>query len=290
MRLVVHDREEFDRYYNVFANPTLWFIHHYLWGLAPEPSVDRNVRLAWDAGYVPVNQGFADAVVAELKRAEGPAVVIVARLPAVHGARARFASACRDASSSTSPTSRGRSRTTGGCCPPDIRTPSTVAPGLRRRRPAHGRATSALPELRGGVHRRPGRHGGAHRPPTTAASCASATTRSRSTRPSSTGCARARRCWPKRGAAGVAAGADHPARRPHRSLEEHRARAAGVRALPVRAPGMERTGDASGLARPVPPGHSRVRRVPGRDPARRPLPSMTASTPRRLAAGRAAHL
>src|SRR5438105_13552576 len=45
VRLVVHDREGFERYYNVFANPTLWFIHHYLWGLASEPSVDRNVRL-----------------------------------------------------------------------------------------------------------------------------------------------------------------------------------------------------------------------------------------------------
>ncbi|HEX3330660.1 MAG TPA: trehalose-6-phosphate synthase [Gaiellales bacterium] len=70
VRLVVHDREEYDRYYNVFANPVLWFIHHYLWGLATEPSVDRNVRLAWDAGYVPVNQRFADAVVAELEAAD----------------------------------------------------------------------------------------------------------------------------------------------------------------------------------------------------------------------------
>jgi trehalose 6-phosphate synthase len=56
VRLVVHDREEYDRYYNVFANPVLWFIHHYLWGLATEPSV---------------NQRFADAVVAELEAAEG---------------------------------------------------------------------------------------------------------------------------------------------------------------------------------------------------------------------------
>ena len=53
LRLVQHDREEYDRYYNVFANPTLWFVHHYLWSLALEPSVDRNVRLAWEAGYVP---------------------------------------------------------------------------------------------------------------------------------------------------------------------------------------------------------------------------------------------
>ena len=58
LRLVALDREEYDRYYNVFANPTLWFIHHYLWSLALEPSVDRNVRLAWEAGYVPVNERF----------------------------------------------------------------------------------------------------------------------------------------------------------------------------------------------------------------------------------------
>jgi trehalose 6-phosphate synthase len=78
LRLVVHDREEYDRYYNVFANPTLWFIHHYLWGLAMEPSVDRNVRLAWEAGYVPVNDRIAQAAAEELTAVTGsrPAVMV----------------------------------------------------------------------------------------------------------------------------------------------------------------------------------------------------------------------
>ena len=75
LRLVEHDREEYDRYYNVFANPTLWFIQHYLWGLALEPSVDRNVRLAWEAGYVPVNDRFADAVIEELERSPAPVMI-----------------------------------------------------------------------------------------------------------------------------------------------------------------------------------------------------------------------
>jgi trehalose 6-phosphate synthase len=66
LRLVAQDREEYDRYYNVFANPTLWFIHHYLWGLALEPDVDRNIRLAWETGYLPVNERFAEAVAEEL--------------------------------------------------------------------------------------------------------------------------------------------------------------------------------------------------------------------------------
>ena len=72
LRLVAHDREEYDRYYNVFANPTLWFIHHYLWGLALEPSVDRNVRLAWEAGYVPVNERMAQAAADALEAAGRP--------------------------------------------------------------------------------------------------------------------------------------------------------------------------------------------------------------------------
>jgi trehalose 6-phosphate synthase len=77
LRLIAHDREEYDRYYNVFANPTLWFIHHYLWGLALEPSVDRNVRLAWEAGYLPVNDRFAEVTAQELRAAGGrPAVMV----------------------------------------------------------------------------------------------------------------------------------------------------------------------------------------------------------------------
>jgi len=64
LRLVAHDRQTYDRYYNVVANPLLWFLHHYLWGLAEQPELDLR---AW-ASYEEVNRGFADAVVAELDR------------------------------------------------------------------------------------------------------------------------------------------------------------------------------------------------------------------------------
>jgi trehalose 6-phosphate synthase len=77
LQLVAHDREEYERYYNVFANPTLWFIHHYLWGLSYAPSVDRNIRLAWDAGYLPVNERFAESVADELGRLGDGAAPIV---------------------------------------------------------------------------------------------------------------------------------------------------------------------------------------------------------------------
>ena len=36
--------EAYDLYYNVIANPLLWFIQHYLWDLAREPVVDETIH------------------------------------------------------------------------------------------------------------------------------------------------------------------------------------------------------------------------------------------------------
>jgi trehalose 6-phosphate synthase len=66
LRLVAHDATAYDWYYNVVANPTLWFLQHYLWALAYAPDINPGVHHAWDEGYVPVNRAFADAVLAEL--------------------------------------------------------------------------------------------------------------------------------------------------------------------------------------------------------------------------------
>jgi trehalose 6-phosphate synthase len=64
--LVAHDEAAYDKYYNVVANPMLWFIQHGLWGLASQPELDRAFHEAWHEGYASVNQNFADAVVAAL--------------------------------------------------------------------------------------------------------------------------------------------------------------------------------------------------------------------------------
>ena len=74
LRFVAHDPAAYNRYYNVAANPTLWFLQHYMWGLAYAPAFDRELRDAWFDGYVPVNEGYAAAVAAELER-EPEAVV-----------------------------------------------------------------------------------------------------------------------------------------------------------------------------------------------------------------------
>jgi trehalose 6-phosphate synthase len=75
-RLVAHDPQTYDWFYNVVANPTLWFLQHYLWDLKEAPRWDRGLHHAWDEGYVAVNRGFADAVAAELDREPDAAVFL----------------------------------------------------------------------------------------------------------------------------------------------------------------------------------------------------------------------
>jgi trehalose 6-phosphate synthase len=66
LRLVAHEEMAYDWFYNVVANPMLWFLQHYLWQLAYTPSIDIALRNAWAEGYARVNEGFADAVIEEL--------------------------------------------------------------------------------------------------------------------------------------------------------------------------------------------------------------------------------
>src|SRR5438876_790604 len=75
LRLVAHDEVAYDWFYNVVANPMLWFLQHYLWELPHTPAVDHGFKHAWEQGYVRVNEGFAAAVLEELD-AEPDAAVL----------------------------------------------------------------------------------------------------------------------------------------------------------------------------------------------------------------------
>jgi trehalose 6-phosphate synthase len=72
LRLVAHRPSAYDLYYNVVANPALWFVQHGLWALKHDP--DHDLGCAWEEGYVAVNRAFADAVVEELEREPGATV------------------------------------------------------------------------------------------------------------------------------------------------------------------------------------------------------------------------
>jgi trehalose 6-phosphate synthase len=74
LRLVAHDPQAYDWFYNVVANPMLWFVHHSLWERAYTPQIDHAFKTAWDEGYTAVNAGFAAAVLEELERTPDAAV------------------------------------------------------------------------------------------------------------------------------------------------------------------------------------------------------------------------
>jgi trehalose 6-phosphate synthase len=76
VRLVVSDPEAYDRFYNVVANPMLWFIQHYLWDLSNAPDIRREEIEAFEFGYNVVNEDLARAVVEELEGASEPVVMV----------------------------------------------------------------------------------------------------------------------------------------------------------------------------------------------------------------------
>jgi trehalose 6-phosphate synthase len=76
VRLVVSDPDAYDRFYNIFANPMLWFIQHYLWDLSNAPDVRRNEVEAFEYGYNVVNEDLATAVIEEIEGEDEPVVMV----------------------------------------------------------------------------------------------------------------------------------------------------------------------------------------------------------------------
>jgi trehalose 6-phosphate synthase len=76
VKLVASDADAYDRFYNVFANPILWFIQHYLWDLSNAPDIRRNEVEAFEFGYNVVNEDLARAVLDEISDREEPVVMV----------------------------------------------------------------------------------------------------------------------------------------------------------------------------------------------------------------------
>ncbi|HEV7770306.1 MAG TPA: trehalose-6-phosphate synthase, partial [Solirubrobacterales bacterium] len=74
--LVDSDPVAYDRFYNVIANPILWFIQHYLWDLSNAPDIRQEELDAWDFGYQAVNRDIANAVLRQLEGQEQPLVML----------------------------------------------------------------------------------------------------------------------------------------------------------------------------------------------------------------------
>jgi trehalose 6-phosphate synthase len=73
--LVGSDADAYDRFYNVIANPILWFIQHYLWDLSNAPDIRQEEADAWEEGYKVVNADIARAVVEAIEGHAEPLVM-----------------------------------------------------------------------------------------------------------------------------------------------------------------------------------------------------------------------
>src|SRR4051794_16301001 len=74
--LVGSDAEAYDRFYNVIANPILWFIQHYLWDLSNAPDIRQEELDAWEHGYKAVNADIAAAVIRQIDTESSSVVML----------------------------------------------------------------------------------------------------------------------------------------------------------------------------------------------------------------------
>jgi trehalose 6-phosphate synthase len=75
LKLVQPSSRRYDQYYNVIANPLLWFVQHQLWDIPRTPSITRDTWKAWRNGYVAVNRLFAEEIADIVKDAQRPVIV-----------------------------------------------------------------------------------------------------------------------------------------------------------------------------------------------------------------------
>ena len=76
VRFVESESEAYDRFYNVVANPLLWFIQHYLWDLSNAPDIRENEVEAYEEGYKVVNEDLAQAVIEQIEGDDEPIVMV----------------------------------------------------------------------------------------------------------------------------------------------------------------------------------------------------------------------
>ncbi len=76
VKLVASSADAYDRFYNVIANPMLWFIQHYLWDLSNAPDIRRHETEAYEFGYNVVNEDLARAVLEEIEGLDNPVVMV----------------------------------------------------------------------------------------------------------------------------------------------------------------------------------------------------------------------
>lgn len=68
LRLLLPDEAAYQQYYNIIANPMLWFIQHQLWDSPRKPVIDAAFWQAWREGYVAINRQFAETIAESVRQ------------------------------------------------------------------------------------------------------------------------------------------------------------------------------------------------------------------------------
>ena len=71
------DEAAYEGYYNVIANPLLWFLQHSMWDVPRAPVIDRDTWHAWEQGYCAVNCQFAAAIAQRVRATSRPTLVML---------------------------------------------------------------------------------------------------------------------------------------------------------------------------------------------------------------------
>ncbi|MGD8967098.1 MAG: trehalose-6-phosphate synthase [Anaerolineae bacterium] len=77
LKFLTLDASVYNDYYNVIANPLLWFLQHSMWDVVTSPVIDRQTWKAWEEGYLAVNERFAEAIAEEARSSDRPTLVML---------------------------------------------------------------------------------------------------------------------------------------------------------------------------------------------------------------------
>ena len=77
VRFLAPDAAAYEGYYNVIANPLLWFLQHSMWDVPRAPVIDRSTWQAWEEGYRAINYQFAGAIAQRLRESRRRTLVML---------------------------------------------------------------------------------------------------------------------------------------------------------------------------------------------------------------------
>ena len=76
LKLIAHSKSKYEKYYNIIANPLLWFIQHQLWDIPRSPSITSETWSAWEGGYKSINNSFAKSIAEIIEDTSRPIIVL----------------------------------------------------------------------------------------------------------------------------------------------------------------------------------------------------------------------